>query len=183
MNPNPGFHQAPDAGQPQPGYGQSQPGYGQSQPGYGPPPGYPPQYPPNPNNDRALAAVAHWAPAVLALLFSFLVPLLGALTPWIPPLVVFTASRSVFVKEHARESLNFQLTALFPLVVCAVLNMLLSFGWVFSLVLILGCLVMQIMGVVKASEGQWFRYPVSIRLIPPPGQPAPWAPPPANPLV
>lgn len=173
MNPNPGFDQQPNAGQ------QPQPGYGQPQGGYGPPPGYPPHYPPNPNNERAIAALAHWSPAVLALLFTFLVPLLGALTPFIPPLIVYTTNRSVFVKEHARQSLNFQLTVIFPAVVFAVLSMLLWFGWIFSLMLFLGCLVMQIMGSVKAANGEWFRYPVSIPFVQLPGHPAQqWAPPP-----
>lgn len=171
MNPNPGFEQQPHAAQ------QPPPDYGRPQGGYGPPPGYPPPYQQNPANDRPVAALAHWSPAVLALLFTFLVPLLGALTPFVPPLIIYTANRSVFVKEHARESLNFQLTVILPAVVCAVLSMLLWFGWIFSLLLLLGCLVMQVMGAVKAANGEWFRYPVSIRLVAPPGQ---WAPPPTG---
>ncbi|HVV23392.1 MAG TPA: DUF4870 domain-containing protein [Pseudonocardiaceae bacterium] len=161
MNPNPGFDQ--------------QPQYGQQRPAYGAPPG--PPYPPNPNNDSAVAAAAHWSPAVLALLFAFLVPLLGALTPFVPPLIMFVSVRSPFVKEHARQSLNFQLTVLLPGIVFAVLAMVLSFGWVFSLVLYLGALAPQIMGAVQAANGQWFRYPVAIPFVPVPGPATNWAPP------
>lgn len=191
MNPNgydqqPGMGQQPPAQGPQHGY--QQPGYAQQQPPqygqpqYGQQPGYGPPAP-NPNTERAIAAAAHWSPAVLSLLFTFLVPLLGALTPFIPPLVIYTTNHAPFVKEHARESLNFQLTVLFPAIVCAVLSMVLSFGWVFSLVLFLACLALQVLGAIKAANGEWYRYAVNFRLVPPPGQPAPWSQPPANPTV
>lgn len=141
---------------------------GQPPPGYGPPPAYPPP-PPNPNNERVVASLAHWLPIVLALLFAFLVPLLGALVPFVAPLIVLTTNQSVFVREHAREALNFQLTVLIPGIVFAVLAMVLSFGWVFALLLYVGCLPMQVMGAAKAASGEWFRYPVAIRFVPPPG--------------
>jgi uncharacterized Tic20 family protein len=88
------------------------------------------------------------------------------------PLVIWLVyrDRSEFVRRHALESLNFQLSLLIYTAVSVVL-ILITFGLgvliVIPLVLIgaIAALVVIILATMAASSGREYRYPLTIRLI------------------
>ncbi|MEU7179859.1 MULTISPECIES: DUF4870 domain-containing protein [Streptomyces] len=159
----PGYGTHPGYGTP-PGYG-APPGYGPPPPGYvPPPPGYLPAH--SAGSDRAVAALAHWTPLVVAVVFAFVIPGFSVFLCFVPPLIVMTTAKSEYVRSHAREALNFQLTVLIPGTVILLLSLAArGFGGVLSLVLFVCCLIVQIMAALKAGGGEQFRYPVCLRFV------------------
>ena len=85
---------------------------------------------------------------------------------FIPPLVIYFLKKdeSEFVKEHAVESLNFQISLFIYFLACLVL-MLILIGFVLMMALGLFALIVIIIATVKASEGKIYRYPLTIRII------------------
>jgi Uncharacterized protein conserved in bacteria len=101
--------------------------------------------------------------AILAafLAMAFLGPLIVMLTQ---------GTKSAFVRRHAVESLNFQLTLLIAFVAGFVLSILtLGIGLlVFIPAVIAGgilALVFTVIGGVKANNGEDYRYPINIRMV------------------
>jgi uncharacterized Tic20 family protein len=85
---------------------------------------------------------------------------------FLAPLVVMLVKGkdSGFVRRHAVESLNFQLTMLLYLAVSAVL--VLVFIGIFLLIALgIFALVVVILATVAASNGRDYRYPLTIRLV------------------
>src|ERR1700716_1714121 len=80
--------------------------------------------------------------------------LAGFFVPWaghiLGPLIVWLAKRndSPEIDQHGKESLNFQISMLIYNVIAGVL-----------------CLVLVIISSIQASEGKFYRYPITIRLI------------------
>lgn len=104
---------------------------------------------------RAWALAAH-----LSALLSLVVGLV-----FVGPLLVYLAQRDdPFVRHHAAEALNFNLSVLLYAIPLAIgLAML---GIVLIVVpLALAWLVLVCVGAVKAGEGAAFRYPLTIRLL------------------
>jgi uncharacterized Tic20 family protein len=86
---------------------------------------------------------------------------------FILPLVIFLVEkRDPFVRHHAAEALNFQLAVLL-VVVLSIPLMLVLIGFLTLLAASVGSVVFGIVGAVKASQGQWWRYPLSIRFVKP----------------
>ncbi len=112
----------------------------------------------------------HTAPAVgggpddntLALLAH----VLGMLTGFVGPLVIYLIKRddSAYVRHHAAEALNFQITLAIAGAVSFVL-MLVLIGFVLILAVAITGFVLEIMAAVAASRGEWYRYPVCIRFV------------------
>ena len=158
--PPPGGY--PQQGAYPPGGHPSQGGY-PPQGGYQPPQwqGYPGQITPGgsrltPSEERTWAGAAHWS-ALLAMVvaMAFLGPLL---------VLLIKGNDSPLVRRQAVESLNFQLTILIAGIV--------SFALVFVVVGVLllplvgiAWLVFTIIGAVKASSGEDYRYPFAIRMV------------------
>lgn len=94
------------------------------------------------------------------------------LVGFIAPLIVYFArkNRSLFVRFHAAQALNYQLTALIqvftPLLVAIVLALATDHPIWFVLVIptavfhALAQWVLLIMGTIKASQGEYWRFPV-----------------------
>ena len=82
------------------------------------------------------------------------------------PLVVMLTKRetSAFVEDQARESLNFQITILLATIVAAV-SLIALVGFLLLPAVMLWWLVGTIMASVKASNGEWYRYPYTLRLV------------------
>ena len=82
------------------------------------------------------------------------------------PLVVWLVRRdqSAFVDAQAKEALNFNITVFFGWIACALL-MLVFIGFILWAVLFVAWLVMTLIAAIKASEGVWYRYPFSLRLV------------------
>jgi uncharacterized Tic20 family protein len=82
------------------------------------------------------------------------------------PLVVWLIKKdqSAFVDYHGKESVNFQLTITIAAMISAFLCLVLI-GLILLPVVLLFDLIMKVIAAVKASNGERFRYPLSIRFI------------------
>jgi len=132
---------------------------------YGPPPPDQPQGAALTQEDRTWALASHVGSLVSAwFAFGFLAPLL----------VMLLKSDSPFVRRHAVESLNFQISLLIYGLVGTVVAFILTLatlgiGLIIIIpvvaVLALIVLILIIVATVKASNGEEYRYPLTLRLI------------------
>ena len=96
--------------------------------------------------------------------------LAGFFVPWaghiLGPLIVWLAKRSDSpeIDEYGKESLNFQISMLIYNVIAAVLCLVLI-GFIILAILHILNLVLVIIASIQASEGKFYRYPITIRLI------------------
>jgi len=135
----------------QPAYGQ-QPTYGQ-QPGYA---GPPQQYGAPTPDEITWGSAAHWSALVASIVaLAFLGPLIVMLTK---------GNESPYVRRQAVESLNFQLSILIYGIVSFVLLFVLV-GFVLLPIVGLMWLVFTIIGAVRASRGEEYHYPLTIRMV------------------
>jgi uncharacterized Tic20 family protein len=129
----------------------------------GPPPGGPPAggRPPggpplSPDQERLWGMLAHLLSFVAAYLaLGFVAPLVV--------LLVF-GPRSAYVRAHAVESLNFNLSWLLYAIVAGIL-LIIGIGLLILIALGIAYVVLVIMASVRANNGQFFRYPLTIRFI------------------
>lgn len=98
-------------------------------------------------------------------MLSHLSALLGV--GFVLPLVVYLAMRreSQYVAEQAREALNFHISVLIYCLCCVPLVFILI-GIPLLILIGLGSLILAIVATVKASNGESYRYPLSLRLVP-----------------
>jgi uncharacterized Tic20 family protein len=118
------------------------------------------------SDDRTWALAAHIGTLVAAwFAFGFLAPLV---------VMLVQGQKSPFVRRHAVESLNFQISLLIYAVVGTVVGFVLAVVTLgIGLVVIvpvavlaaLAALAAIIVATVKASNGEDFRYPLTIRLV------------------
>src|SRR6201981_2742090 len=117
--------------------------------------------PPTPStssNVRTWCVLCH-ASALLGLFFHFLGHILGPLIVWL-----LKRGDSPEIDAHGKESLNFQISMLIYDAIAAVLCIvfigipILIALWILNTVLV-------IIASVKAGEGKFYRYPITIRLI------------------
>ncbi|HEX2029028.1 MAG TPA: DUF4870 domain-containing protein [Nitriliruptorales bacterium] len=136
--------------------------------GYGQLPGQP--YPPHPSG--LPSDVRNWAMAahLSTIVASFV------MLPFLGPLIVWLIKREEhpFIDQHGKEALNFNLSVLLYTVVgtvAAVLVAIVTFGVAMlivvplALALGIGWLVVTILAAVRASNGEPYRYPVTIRFV------------------
>jgi uncharacterized Tic20 family protein len=109
-----------------------------------------------PDQERLWAMLSHLLSFVAAYLF------LGFVAPLIVMLVF--GPRSAFVRAHAVESLNFNLTWLLYGIIAVILAFLLI-GIVILIILGIAYLVLVIIASVKANNGEMYRYPATIRFV------------------
>jgi uncharacterized Tic20 family protein len=122
-------------------------------PGQAPPPGQG-QLPPE--QERLWAMLAHLLSFVAAYIaLGFVAPLVV--------LLVF-GPRSAYVRAHAVESLNFNLSWLLYAIVSVVL-VFIGIGILLLIALGLAYLVLIVIASVRANAGEFFRYPLTIRFI------------------
>lgn len=100
--------------------------------------------------------LAHLSALVAAFVaLSFLGPLIVMLTQ---------GQKSPFVRAHAVEALNFQITTYIAAFVSAVL-LLVLIGFILLPLVGLGWLIFTIVAGVKANNGESYRYPINLRLV------------------
>ena len=121
----------------------------------------PPSAPPpdaRPATDHTWPMLCH-----LAALATFVLPILGSV---IGPLVVWLARRDVdaAVREHGKESLNFNISFLIWKCIALALTLILI-GWVMLPVIFVTWVALLIIATIKASDGVAYRYPFTIRFI------------------
>ncbi|HEX2704973.1 MAG TPA: DUF4870 domain-containing protein, partial [Candidatus Lustribacter sp.] len=82
------------------------------------------------------------------------------------PLVVYLVykDRSPFVRQHASEALNFQITACIGYVVSVILVFVIIGIFTFAAIA-LCAVIFAILGTVAANDGRPYRYPVNIRFV------------------
>ena len=121
------------------------------------PPGGPPGQPPlRPDQERLWAMLAHLLSFVAAYVaLGFLAPLIV--------LLVF-GPRSTYVRAHAVESLNFNLSWLVYAVVGVIL-IIVGIGLLLLIALGIAYVVLVIIASVRANNGEFFRYPLTVRFI------------------
>ena len=149
--PRPG-HQQPPQGQ----YPGQPSGQHPAQQGYGPASWQGTPGRPSTGEERLWAGAAHWSALIaMAVAMAFLGPLV---------VLLVKGNESPHVRRQAVESLNFQLTIL----IAGLVSFVLAFVVVgFFLLPVVGViwLVFTIIGAVKASAGEDYRYPMTIRMV------------------
>ncbi|UUZ81688.1 DUF4870 domain-containing protein [Paenibacillus sp. P26] len=103
------------------------------------------------SDERNLALLSH--------LLCFIGSIFAPLIIWL-----IKKDQSAFVEEHARESLNFQISLMIYSFVSGILCFVII-GFVLLPVLGVFALVVILIATVKASKGEYYRYPLCIRLI------------------
>ena len=115
----------------------------------------PPSLPADPvptQDEKNLGLIMH----VLSLVgFS----LLGPLIVWL-----IKKDESPFINAQGRELLNFQLSFLIYTIVCIPLCFVLI-GILLLIVVGIGAFILTIIGLVKATEGKIYRFPVTIKML------------------
>jgi uncharacterized protein len=126
-------------------------------PGGGPPAGGRPGQPPLPADQERL-----WG--MLAHLLSFVAAYIAL--GFVAPLVVLLVfgPRSAYVRAQAVESLNFNLSWLLYAIVAGIL-LIIGVGLLILIALGIAYVVLIIIASVRANNGQFFRYPLTIRFI------------------
>ena len=80
------------------------------------------------------------------------------------PLILWLLKRAEFpaVDEHGKESLNFQISMTIWVLLCVPL-MFIFIGFIAAAVLVVLNVVWVIIAALKASKGEFYRYPMTIR--------------------
>ena len=102
--------------------------------------------------------------------------LLGIFTGFIGPLILWMLKRdeSKFINHHGKEVINFTLTLLIPVLALFMVGCPLVFvtwglaGFIvvpLFLALNVYALVMMILGAIKSNQGEWWEFPIAIRMI------------------
>ena len=99
----------------------------------------------------------------LSALAGLMVP---GIAMFIGPLIIWLMKRDEhpFVDEHGKESLNFQISMLIYFVLLAP-TLCILIGFVLLPALVLANVVFVVIASMKASNGETYRYPLTIRLI------------------
>ena len=97
---------------------------------------------------------------------AMLCHLLGFFTSFIGPLIIWLLKKDEdsFIDQQGKEALNFQIAIVIASFVAGLLSFLCIGFLLFPVIAILD-LVFVIMACIKSSNGEAYRYPVSIRLI------------------
>ncbi|MGA2265413.1 MAG: DUF4870 domain-containing protein [Phycisphaerae bacterium] len=123
-----------------------------------------PPPPPTPQTGGSGLSVNNWTVIChLSALAGFVVPLVG----WVlGPLVVWLikGKEDPTINAHAKAALNFQISMMIYGAICLAL-MLVFIGMVLLPVVGLVDLICVIIAAVKASNGELFQYPLSLKLI------------------
>lgn len=103
------------------------------------------------SDEKTMAILSH----ILCLVAGFLAPLI---------IYFIKKDESAYVREHAKESLNFQITMIILYIISAILVLILI-GILLIWALAIADLILVIIATIKASENKMYRYPFNFRLI------------------
>lgn len=142
-------------------------------PGTGVPYGTPPPHPSGLSSEvRGWAIGAHLAGLIAGIATAATLGFVGALVVWL-----IKREDHPFIDHHGKEALNFQLTVVLAMVVGAILSIptILLGVLTLGLAIAVGALVvvaasvlwvvLPIIGAVRASNGQAYHYPLTIRFV------------------
>ncbi len=100
------------------------------------------------SEEKTIAILAH----ALTFFSSFLAPLI---------IYLIKKDESEFIREHAKESLNFQITIAIITIILFVTIIGILLLWLVGLL----AAILVILASVKCSEGKLYKYPFTLRLI------------------
>ena len=100
---------------------------------------------------KTWAAIAHLG----ALILGFLAPLI---------VYIMKKDEDPFVREHAREALNFQIVVLIAVVISLFLALILI-GFLLLFLIAIVNFVLVIIAGIKAANGEPYRYPFNIQFV------------------
>jgi len=120
-----------------------------NQPPYSPQDGVPAAQPLNPSDEKLWATLVH----VGGIFFSFVPALIGYLV---------LKDRGPFVRAHTATALNFQITMLIAQIVAGIL-WLVFVGVLLTIAISIVTLIFSIIAAIKANQGQWYTYPMTIK--------------------
>ena len=108
-----------------------------------------------PDDERLWATLSH----VSAFLGFLGIPVIG-------PLVIFLifGNRSQYVRHHSVEALNFNITMLIAALVSGLLILVLI-GLILLPIIGLIWFILTIVAAIAANRGEWYRYPLTIRMV------------------
>ena len=140
------------------GYGQQD--YGQQ--GYGQQPDYraPGQPLMSPQDERTWGAIAHAAALLAMILSAGFLGFLGSLAVYI-----VHKDRGPFVRAHAANSVNVQITMFIWIVISVPLILLLGLGFLTLMAAPFVAGLLHIIGAVKAYQGEWWNPPLTPRFV------------------
>ncbi len=123
---------------------------------------YPAALPPsplNPHDERLWAMLTH-----LSALVGIVVG--AGFIGWLGPLIILLVlkDRSAFVAEHAKTTLNFQISMFIGAVVAAFLWIVVV-GFLITAAIYVIVIVLSIVAAVAANRGERYEYPFTIRFI------------------
>jgi len=97
---------------------------------------------------------------------AMLCHLLAIFTSFIGPLIIWLAKKDddPFIDDQGKEALNFQITVLLAMIVSGLLCFV-CIGFILLTLVWIANLVFCVIASVKASNGQAYRYPLTIRFI------------------
>jgi uncharacterized protein len=117
----------------------------------------PPINPPPEKPDRIWEIFCH-----LSAIAGFLIPfgnIVGPLVIWL-----IKKNENPAVDAHGKESLNFQISmTIYTLL--AGLTIFILIGFILVPILVVLNIVLVVMAAIKASNGEFYRYPITIRLV------------------
>ncbi len=98
--------------------------------------------------------------------FAVLAHVLGILTGFVAPLIFYLVKteKDSFVRDQAREALNFQITVAIAMF-ASFLLMFVIVGFVLTPAVYIANIVFAIIAAVRANKGERYRYPVAIRFV------------------
>jgi uncharacterized Tic20 family protein len=102
----------------------------------------------SPQSEKGWSIATH----LLGIPFEFFAPVLGYL--------LFNG-KGPFISHHVRESLNFGITMLIAVVTLAITIIGIILLWVPPLI----WLIFRIVAAYKTSQGEYFKYPLTLRFI------------------
>lgn len=95
---------------------------------------------------------------------KILTHVLGLLTGFIAPLIIYLATKQKDVKEHARKALNWQISYIIYSIISFILIIILI-GFLLIGALIIANITFCIIAAIKASENKIYNYPLTINFI------------------
>ncbi|HSX63196.1 MAG TPA: DUF4870 domain-containing protein [Pseudoxanthomonas sp.] len=126
---------------------------------------------PPPPSGEPTAEEKQWA--MFAHLSALTALFTGGLGGVVGPLIIWLIKKDTlpFVNDQGKEALNFNITVLIAIVILSIVGTILLvvlIGFLFFLlagVVAVAWLVLTIIGTIKASNGEAYRYPLTLRLI------------------
>ena len=105
-------------------------------------------------DDRSWGMIAHLSPLIAGALGGM--AFLGPLIVWL-----VKKDQSPFIDDQGKEALNFQISIMLAVLICAAT----CIGIVLIPVIAVGAIVYSIIGGLEANKGVYYRYPYTWRLI------------------